>query len=397
MKTNRFFQQAACQLLLILATIGCKSAAEPIYKAKYHNDIFGIFQTPDGGYLLTLSRIHKEATDCGSSKCKTYLTASTFGDICLIKTDANGAVLWEKVAEEGGNQTNMIARIAPDGHLLIAGTTSYGANSSGFIAKFTLEGAMLWKKMSDPPRGFDSGAFSISAEGTMVRNIVPPNLYRTGLMVFDKYGDTKWQFIPPAGSEQLIDAICLDNGEIMAFYSKSLQKFDKDGKVLWSRPFDWSAEYVEKAKGEGFWVKRGNYIGRFNNNGDLITSVDFFMNNGKMTHFALNASGDLLVLRQEGELHYILIDDAGQLKINQRISPRTPQTTNGVVHLINPKFVQILPDKSVLLVEKEDIGTNQNSHYTGNILLSKLSETGTRLWTKTIAKGEWDSGEGDRF
>jgi hypothetical protein len=393
MKTNCFFQQAAYQLLLILIIIGCKPATEPIYKAKYHNDIFGIFQTPDGGLLITLSRINEEATNCGFVKCKTYLTASTFGDICLIKTDANGNVLWEKVVEEKSDETNMTARMSPDGNLLIAGTTSTrGTNPNGFIAKFNLEGVLLWKKI------FEIGvraAFSISSEGAMVRSIQLPGISRYGFKVFDAKGDIKWQYIPSATIEgALIDAICLENGEILAFYPKLLQKFDKDGTLLWSRPVDWQAEYAEKAKGEGFWVKWGNKIGRFNNNGELTGTTDVNMLNGRLTHFAINASGDLLALTKSTDgsnaLNYVLIDNSGQLKSNRQIGARTPLPKNGVVHVINPKFVQILPDKSMLLVEKEDINVNQSGSYTCNILLSKLSETGTRLWTTTIATGEWD-------
>ena len=393
MKKKSFIQQMAVRLLPVLMMVSCKPAAEPVYKAKYHNDIFGIFQTPDGGFLITLSRINKEATDCGFIKCNTYLTASTFGDICLIKTDANGAVLWEKVIEEKIDETDMTARMSPDGNLLIAGTASArGTNPNGFIAKFNLEGVLLWRKMFEPvTRAFYNVAFSISAEGTMVRNIRFPDTNRSGFKVFDAKGDTKWQYIPPATIEgALIDAICLDNGEIMAFYPNLVQKFDKDGTLLWSRSVDWSAEYVEKAKGGGFWVKWNNKIGRFNNNGDLTASIDLDINQVKITHFADNASGELLIWRPDGPLHYILINDTGQLKMNQQISLRNPPPTKEVLHLINPKFVQILPDKSMLLVEKEDINVNQSGYYTCNILLSKLSETGTRLRTTTIAKGEWD-------
>ena len=391
MKTSHFFQQAACQIVLALAIISCKSYVEPLYEVKYHNDIFGIFQTPDGGFLLMLSRVNVTSSNC-SRKCVS-LMASSFGDICLIKTDANGAVLWEKVVEEKSDDVQMTARIAPDGNLLIAGNTGgHGMSSNGFIAKFNLEGVLLWKKMFElSPRAFYNASFSISAEGTMVRCIRLPNTSRYGFKVFDARGDTQWQYAPLATIEgELVDAVCLDNGEIMAFYPKLVQKFDKGGALLWSRPVDWSAEYVEQAKEGGSWVKWGNKIGKINNNGEMTASIELTMTNWRIIHFASNPSGDLLIQAKSvdgsGALHYALIDKAGHLKVNERVNSKHIQPTSG--HgFNNPKFSQILPDKSTLLVEREDIYDSKDSYYVCQLRLSKFSEGRTLLWTTTIGKG----------
>ncbi len=90
----------------------------------------------DGGYYIV-----------GTANLDIYGTGKS-GDIYLIRTDENGAVLWEKTyggekAEEGLSITR-----TSDGNLLLAGNTnSAGAGGAdAYLVKVDLDGNEIWSK-----------------------------------------------------------------------------------------------------------------------------------------------------------------------------------------------------------------------------------------------------------
>ncbi|MCX6068088.1 MAG: hypothetical protein NT121_20455 [Chloroflexi bacterium] len=141
--------------------------------------------------------------------------ASLSGDIYLIRTDANGEVLWEKTyggvkAEEGLS----IAR-TNDGNLLLAGMTkSSGAGGAdAYLVKVDLDGNEIWSKAYGGPldemvsaRVLEDGSFMLWG------NVVDPNdsIADPGAAGYDGY----------AGRSNIY-----------------LAKVDAAGNLMWSKTF----------------------------------------------------------------------------------------------------------------------------------------------------------------
>ncbi len=92
-----------------------------------------ILCTSDGGYVLAGS---------------TYGEDAASGDIYLIKTDANGNTQWEKTLGGGDSDWANAIISAPDGgYVLAGGTRSRGAGSNDvYLIKTDANGNMLWEK-----------------------------------------------------------------------------------------------------------------------------------------------------------------------------------------------------------------------------------------------------------
>ena len=119
----------------------------------------------DGGYYII-----------GTANLDIYGTGKS-GDIYLIRTDENGAVLWEKTyggekAEEGLSITR-----TSDGNLLLAGNTnSAGAGGAdAYLVKVDLDGNEIWAKTFGSP--LDEMVFARElADGSLLLwgNVVDP-------------------------------------------------------------------------------------------------------------------------------------------------------------------------------------------------------------------------------
>jgi hypothetical protein len=134
----------------------------------------------DGGYYIV-----------GTANLDIYGTGKS-GDVYLIRTDENGAVLWEKTyggekAEEGLSITR-----TGDGHLLLAGKT----NSSGvggadaYLVKVDLDGNEIWAKTYGSALNEMVSASALADGGFMLwGNVVDPNdiVADPGLAGYDGY------------------------------------------------------------------------------------------------------------------------------------------------------------------------------------------------------------------
>ena len=92
---------------------------------------FGLVQTNDGGYVVT-GIIENE----DGSK-----------DMYLFKTDASRNVIWEKHIGGSGNQAGHAIKPTSDGGYVIVGSTSNSASGSGvYLVKTDAEGSLLWER-----------------------------------------------------------------------------------------------------------------------------------------------------------------------------------------------------------------------------------------------------------
>jgi hypothetical protein len=91
-----------------------------------------LIQTPDGGFLLVGDT---ESYGYGNSR-----------DICIIKTNSVGNVVWAKAYGGIGEELVHCVVAAPDGKYIISGTTSsYGfGNRDAFMMKFDINGSVDW-------------------------------------------------------------------------------------------------------------------------------------------------------------------------------------------------------------------------------------------------------------
>lgn len=105
-------------ILILWLSLSCKPGdlsgrSEELYYAR----LFGLIGTPDGGYLIGVTRYH---TVTGSTQ---YEPGSTFSDMMLIKTDGQGNRQWENVLEKPGGQDGVKLIQLPSGNYLLAGNT----------------------------------------------------------------------------------------------------------------------------------------------------------------------------------------------------------------------------------------------------------------------------------
>lgn len=413
MKRSAFIRNVITTVLILAGITSCRQRfVESMEVLKFHTHVFGLFQMTDRGFLLTAARTHIEAKCIYS--CEPTST-STFRDICLIRTDSVGNVLWEKTFYEIGDEGDFKAVITADNHLLIAGNVGEsdfvynGFTANGFVAKFTMDGELLWRKTWEPSRTQTFSSFSISKEGDIAKSVyrMNQNKYMYGFSVFDNNGNKKWENLIDSGKSNFMEAVFLNNDELIAFRNNDtnvansderlLEKFDKNGMRLWSRPLNFPVENITKASDNGFWaLGKGGWIGRFTTNGELMWSKNLTLLKGRLIHFAPNASGKLLLEILEGgytlaQLNYILVNDEKEVEVS-KIVPVNSRSLPSPALFITPEFAHLLPDKSVILVELEEKNfsgkTLKENHSDYRLVLSKFNSQGERLWTNTVGRGK---------
>jgi Tol biopolymer transport system component len=95
---------------------------------------YSVQQTADGGYILTGSSIS--------------YSGDKYVDLLLIKTDASGNVTWRKTfGGTGFEEGRYVQQTSDGGYLVVGTTTSYGAGGYDvYLLKTDAEGKLLWSK-----------------------------------------------------------------------------------------------------------------------------------------------------------------------------------------------------------------------------------------------------------
>ena len=173
--------------------------------------IFVVKFAPDGS--LTWQKIWNGTTIRGlgrpdvavsadGSVYVTGVTAENGGDAVLLKFDANGALLWERIWGGPASDQGFAVATAPDGAIYIAGTaTSFGPSSAGlFVVKFDSAGNLVWQRISDGAAGNAVAVApdgSIYAAGTTPRNDIGE--FDMVVLKIEAAGDLVWQRTYSAG------------------------------------------------------------------------------------------------------------------------------------------------------------------------------------------------------
>ena len=88
---------------------------------------YSLRQTSDGGGYAIAGYVY-DTTDDHSS------------DVCLIKTDKNGALQWNKTYGGSGDQTAYSMILTPNGEYVIAGSTTTNTSMSAMLLKVDANG-----------------------------------------------------------------------------------------------------------------------------------------------------------------------------------------------------------------------------------------------------------------
>ena len=96
----------------------------------------------------------------------TGVTADNGNDAVLLKFDAGGTLVWERIWGGSASDESLAVATAPDGSVYIVGTeTSFGPSSGGlFVVKFDPAGNVVWQRISDGAAG---NAVAVGPDGSV--------------------------------------------------------------------------------------------------------------------------------------------------------------------------------------------------------------------------------------
>jgi len=213
-----------------------------------------IIQTADGGYVVV-----------GSTK--------SFGaggyDFYIVKIDADGNKIWERVAGGSAKDEATAVTATKDGGLLVLGTTkSYGTGSYNYYAiRLDANGTLVWEQVAggkewDIPSGVveaDDGTFLLVGKSESFGE----NSYDGYVVKLSAEGKFIWEKTFGGKKEDMISAIAKgkDGGFLLVGKTKSYKdkkgdvfiiKLDKDGKKLLVKT------YGDKGKDRAYGVTATN-------------------------------------------------------------------------------------------------------------------------------------------
>lgn len=306
-----------------------------------------VVQTEDGGYVL--------------GACTNSYGAGNY-DLWLIKTNAQGGILWSRTF--GGQAPDYIGvagRSADGGYFVTGSTTRAGGQTDFWLVKTNANGDSLWSHTYGGPQGEHPFYGMQTTDGGYIL----------------------------AGWTNSFGAV---NGDMW------LLKTDANGDSLWSRRFGGQAEdaatFVVETTDGGFALT-GYTRPLGSGNGDFVL-------------LKMNANGDSLwsrtyrrtwddspwCVRQTMDGGYAILGQAGAntgysdlwlLKTNAD-GDSLWSLTYGVGNLGEIGFCFVQTSDSGYVI------TGQSGSAAGNVLLLRTDDEGNVLWSRTFGGSSWDEG-----
>jgi uncharacterized delta-60 repeat protein len=229
------------------------------YGGIYTDSATSVQQTSDGGYIVTGS---------------TYSFGAGGYDIFLIKTDANGNIIWAKTY--GGTNDDRASSVqqTSDGGYIVAGyTRSFGAGGDDFfLIKTDANGNIQWAKTYGGTN-YDV-AYSVhqtSDGGYIVAGRTGSWAYNIFLVKTDANGNIQWAKIYGGTFNDVAYSVhqTSDGGYIVAGTTWSfgagavdifLIKTDANGNIIWAKTYgeiDWDKAYSVHQTSDGGYIVAG--------------------------------------------------------------------------------------------------------------------------------------------
>jgi hypothetical protein len=229
-------------------------------------------QTSDGGYALA-----GETTSYGAGD----------SDFWLVKTDASGDLLWSKTyGGAGDDYASCVVQTSDGGYALAGKTPSFSDEAwitKGWLVKTDADGNMLWNQTYDRT-GYESGAGAFSVvqtsdggyalAGTVIfDDPFQPNIMHDGWLVkTDASGNMMWNqtYSRPDSSDSIRCVIqSRDGGYVLAggtgFFGAPSQfwlvKTDASGILLWNQTGSLGWLHCVVETGDGGYVVAGRTSG----------------------------------------------------------------------------------------------------------------------------------------
>jgi hypothetical protein len=203
------------------------------------DDGYSVRQTIDGGYIIAG---RTESFGAGGS------------DVLLIRTDANGNMLWQHTF--GGtsrDESNWVEQTSDGGYILCGSTASYGIGTSDvYLIKTDANGNLTWQQTYGGVRDEYGYCVQPTSEGGYVisgATIHPPNISKVYVVKTDDTGNLTWEqsfgrsgLDYGAGIRQTMDGGYAIVGRADAVGPlwhpfASLYKTDTQGNLVWQQNY----------------------------------------------------------------------------------------------------------------------------------------------------------------
>ena len=170
-------------------------------------------------------------------------------DISLSKFDAFGSFVWEKIYDNGGDDTPLKVEIGESNNIYLTGNSDVGSTNKALIAKYSPSGSLLW----DVHEGGIAGKTLVDSRTNLAGKTVLVGYYNAnstdinGFVVkYDSDGSLSWNKTYDSGSasddEDKINAVTVStaNGDVYvggkAGNSNSLLiRYSASGTLQWTR------------------------------------------------------------------------------------------------------------------------------------------------------------------
>jgi hypothetical protein len=343
MKTLTLFTAILCASLLANAQI----TFEKTYGGEFDDSGYSVLQTDDNGFIIT-GTIENYETD---------------GDVCLIKTDENGNLLWSKTYGGVSYERGVSVHQTIDGGYFIVGRTG-----------------------GEGPIG--SGNYMIKT---------------------NEFGDTVWTktygeyYIPKMSCQSI------DNGFVLigthtasvGYDAVFLMKLNEDGDSIWTRIYDNSqcsqyGVHVQQTNDNGFIITGTTNCGEFglddilvirtNENGDALWTKNYGGTGNDGGTSIYQSLDDGYIISGYIRSNSAIYSDVYLIKTNENGDTLWTKTFGGSDNEF-AYSMSLNNDHSYTITGKIESGFMEEDVY-----LLRTDENGSILWTKTFGDAQYDGG-----